>query len=90
MATIDIQSVTKSFGEVEVIPALDLQVNDGEFVVLVGPIRVRQDHHAANDRWSGDCHVWQTQYRHTRRHAHAPGECAIARWSFSPMPCFLT
>ncbi|ASJ74404.1 ABC transporter ATP-binding protein [Granulosicoccus antarcticus] len=37
MATINIESVTKSFGEVEVIPPLDLQVADGEFVVLVGP-----------------------------------------------------
>lgn len=37
MATINIENVTKSFGEVEVIPSLDLQVADGEFVVLVGP-----------------------------------------------------
>lgn len=37
MATINIENVTKSFGDVEVIPPLDLQVEDGEFVVLVGP-----------------------------------------------------
>ena len=29
--------VTKSFGGVQVIPPLDLQINDGEFVVFVGP-----------------------------------------------------
>ena len=37
MATIVIDNVTKSFGDVEVIPPLDLQVEDGEFIVLVGP-----------------------------------------------------
>nr|WP_216671172.1 ABC transporter ATP-binding protein [Mangrovicoccus sp. HB161399] len=29
--------VTKSFGDVQVIPPLDLEINDGEFVVFVGP-----------------------------------------------------
>nr|WP_226898561.1 ABC transporter ATP-binding protein [Mangrovicoccus algicola] len=29
--------VTKRFGDVEVIPPLDLQIDDGEFVVFVGP-----------------------------------------------------
>jgi multiple sugar transport system ATP-binding protein len=29
--------VTKSFGDVNVIPPLDLNINDGEFTVFVGP-----------------------------------------------------
>ena len=37
MGQIHLQSVTKSFGEVNVIPPLDLKINDGEFVVFVGP-----------------------------------------------------
>ncbi len=37
MGQITLSSVTKSFGEVHVIPPLDLQINDGEFVVFVGP-----------------------------------------------------
>ncbi|NPD14351.1 ABC transporter ATP-binding protein [Xinfangfangia sp. D13-10-4-6] len=37
MGQITLSSVTKSFGEVNVIPPLDLQINDGEFVVFVGP-----------------------------------------------------
>lgn len=37
MANIIIENVTKSYGKVEVIPPLDLVVEDGEFVVLVGP-----------------------------------------------------
>jgi len=34
---IHFKSITKSFGEVEVIPPLDLTIAKGEFIVLVGP-----------------------------------------------------
>ncbi|MDW4498882.1 ABC transporter ATP-binding protein [Sulfitobacter sp. D35] len=37
MGSITLNQVTKSFGEVNVIPPLDLEINDGEFVVFVGP-----------------------------------------------------
>ena len=37
MGNITLNQITKKFGEVEVIPPLDLQINDGEFVVFVGP-----------------------------------------------------
>lgn len=37
MGSITLSSVTKSFGDVQVIPPLDLEINDGEFVVFVGP-----------------------------------------------------
>ena len=37
MGSITLKQVTKSFGEVNVIPPLDLEINDGEFVVFVGP-----------------------------------------------------
>ncbi|RMH49190.1 MAG: ABC transporter ATP-binding protein [Alphaproteobacteria bacterium] len=37
MGRIILDKVTKSFGEVEVIPPLDLEIDDGEFVVFVGP-----------------------------------------------------
>ncbi len=37
MGHITLKQVTKSFGEVQVIPPLDLEINDGEFVVFVGP-----------------------------------------------------
>ncbi|MGB3407782.1 MAG: ABC transporter ATP-binding protein [Jannaschia sp.] len=37
MGTITLKQVTKSFGDVQVIPPLDLAINDGEFVVFVGP-----------------------------------------------------
>ncbi len=37
MGQIQLQQVTKSFGNVEVIPPLDLTIEDGEFTVFVGP-----------------------------------------------------
>jgi multiple sugar transport system ATP-binding protein len=37
MGKISLRKVTKKFGEVAVIPSLDLEINDGEFVVFVGP-----------------------------------------------------
>ncbi len=37
MGQIELKQVSKSFGDVEVIPPLDLQIEDGEFVVFVGP-----------------------------------------------------
>ncbi|MDU8911599.1 ABC transporter ATP-binding protein [Aestuariicoccus sp. MJ-SS9] len=37
MGRITLEKVRKAFGEVEVIPPLDLTIEDGEFVVFVGP-----------------------------------------------------
>ncbi|MZR11593.1 ATP-binding cassette domain-containing protein [Maritimibacter sp. DP07] len=37
MGRITLDKVAKSFGDVEVIPPLDLTIEDGEFVVFVGP-----------------------------------------------------
>jgi multiple sugar transport system ATP-binding protein len=37
MADVDLQSVTKSFGDNEVIHGVDLRVEDNEFMVFVGP-----------------------------------------------------
>jgi multiple sugar transport system ATP-binding protein len=37
MGKIELTKVRKSFGEVDVIPGIDLTINNGEFVVFVGP-----------------------------------------------------
>ncbi|KEP71010.1 ABC transporter ATP-binding protein [Thioclava sp. BHET1] len=37
MGQIELKGVTKRFGDVEVIPPLDLMIDEGEFVVFVGP-----------------------------------------------------
>ena len=37
MGKITLSSVRKSFGDVDVIPSINLSIEDGEFVVFVGP-----------------------------------------------------
>ena len=37
MGSIRLEKVNKTFGDVEVIPSVDLDIKDGEFVVFVGP-----------------------------------------------------
>ena len=37
MATVTLQNVNKSFGKVEVVQDLNLEIADGEFLVLLGP-----------------------------------------------------
>ena len=37
MGSISLQTVSKLFGEAKVIPSIDLDIHDGEFVVFVGP-----------------------------------------------------
>ncbi len=37
MGSINLENVTKSFGDLEVIPPLSLDIDEGEFVVFVGP-----------------------------------------------------
>src|SRR6476620_761430 len=37
MARIEFRNVAKRFGDVEVIPGMDLAIEDGEFVALLGP-----------------------------------------------------
>lgn len=37
MAKVTIRNVRKAFGSIEIIHGIDINVDDGEFVVLVGP-----------------------------------------------------
>ena len=37
MASVDVAGVRKSFGTTEVLHGVDVEIPDGEFVVLVGP-----------------------------------------------------
>ncbi len=37
MASVKLNKVSKTYGTIEVVHSIDLEVNDGEFVVLVGP-----------------------------------------------------
>src|SRR6516162_475720 len=37
MATVELRNVIKQYGTIEVIHGIDMQIADGEFVVIVGP-----------------------------------------------------
>ncbi|MBC7285308.1 ATP-binding cassette domain-containing protein, partial [Hoeflea sp.] len=37
MATVTLEGVRKSYGRVEIIPPIDLEIASGEFIALVGP-----------------------------------------------------
>ncbi|TRD18937.1 sn-glycerol-3-phosphate import ATP-binding protein UgpC [Palleronia caenipelagi] len=37
MATVDLKDIKKSFGKVDVIHGVDMEIADGEFIVIVGP-----------------------------------------------------
>ncbi len=55
MAEIDIQTVRKTFvgSKQPAVNDIDLTVADTEFMVLLGPSRLRQDDAAADDRGAG-------------------------------------
>ena len=54
MAVVETRKITKVFdGDVVVVRDIDLRTADGEFLVLLGPVRMRQDHIAQDDRRAG-------------------------------------
>jgi ABC-type sugar transport system ATPase subunit len=54
MATLSFHNATKSFGNIDVIKGVDLNIEDREFVVFVGPFG--QIHASANDCRAGRNH----------------------------------
>ena len=51
MADIVLDKVTKRYPDgFEAVRDMDLTIEDGEFVILVGPVGLRQVHRAADDR----------------------------------------
>ena len=54
MASVTLQGVTKRFGEVVAVNNLNIEVQDQEFLVLVGPVRLWEiDNVAAHRRARG-------------------------------------
>ena len=50
MAQVSLRKIVKRFDETEAVRGIDLDIADKEFVVLVGPVRLRQVDDAADDR----------------------------------------
>ncbi len=62
MAEVALRQVVKKYGDVEAVRAIDLDIPNNEFVVLVGPSGCGKSHDAADDRGAGGNHL--------RRHLH--------------------
>ena len=37
MATVSLNGIKKTFGKIDVIHGIDVEIEDGEFIVIVGP-----------------------------------------------------
>jgi ABC-type transporter Mla maintaining outer membrane lipid asymmetry ATPase subunit MlaF len=48
---VELRAVTKRFGSLTAVNAVTLKVHKGEFLSLLGPVRLRQDHLVAADCW---------------------------------------
>ena len=64
MPEIVLTHVTKRWDKFYAVDDLNLVIDDNAFVTLLGPIRLRQDHHPAHDRGTGDSH--QRPHHHRR------------------------
>ena len=50
MDKLQLKGLTKKYGDLVVVDDLNLTLRAGEFVSLLGPVRLRQDHDVADDR----------------------------------------
>ena len=66
MGFLDIDNVTKSYGAVEVLHRVDISVEEGEFLVLVGPSGCGKVHASEHDRGAGGDHQRRDQDQGSR------------------------
>ena len=82
MASVTFDGVTKRFGDVTAVDDLDLDVADGEFMVLLGPVGLRQDHRPADDRRArGDHRAASCSIGDRVVNDVDPGQARRRRWS---------
>ena len=75
MASVTFEHVTKRFdGDVVAVDDLTSTIADGEFMVLLGPVGLRQDHRAAHDRRPRGHHRRQALDRRPRRERRRPAK----------------
>ena len=74
----------KSFGDADVIPALDLDIADGEFVVFVGPSGCGKSTLLRLIAGLEDIDRRHDQDRRQRRHRRSRRPSAAWRWCSSP------
>ena len=74
MGTIQLRDVHKAFGATNIIPKLDLDIEDGEFVVFVGPSGCGKSTLLRLIAGLEDTTVGQDHDRRPRRHRRGPGQ----------------
>ena len=58
MSTVTLKNIRKTYTDTEVIKGIDLEIEDREFVVFVGPSGLRQVYAAADDCRIRRDYVW--------------------------------
>ena len=73
MATVTFEKAQRWYpgNDTPTVPGIDLEIGDGEFMVLVGPVRVRQVHDAADARRARGGQRRQDLHRGPRHHQPA-------------------
>ena len=74
MGTIQLRNVHKAFGATNIIPKLDLDIEDGEFVVFVGPSGCGKSTLLRLIAGLEDTTSRQDHHRRPRRHRRGPGQ----------------
>ena len=74
MGTIQLRDVHKAFGATNIIPKLDLDIEDGEFVVFVGPSGCGKSTLLRLIAGLEDTTQRQDHHRRPRRHRRVPGQ----------------
>lgn len=49
---LELQNIAKHFGDTDVLNGISISIGKGEFITLLGPFGLRQNHNAAHHRWS--------------------------------------
>ena len=87
---VEFRAVTKRFGDLTAVNAVSFQVRKGEFLSLLGPVRLRQDDVAADDRRLRAARRGRDPDRRRRRGRHPAVPSATSTPSSSSTRCSRT
>ena len=90
MTDLSIREITKSFGTVPIIHGIDLDVGDGEFVVLVGPSGCGKSTLLRIIAGPGEADVGRNPPSTASWSTTSPPPTADWRWCSSPTPSIRT
>ena len=63
MPEIKLENVTKRWGKFYGVDHLNLNIENNSFITLLGPLRMRKDHHPENDRRPGNSYIGKDFHR---------------------------